>query len=156
MPNKKYIHKKPTRTEMRYRSMLQRVRVKNGQYGHRGHYMERGISVCERWLPTGKLDNQGYKNFLEDMGECPEGMTLDRIDNTKGYSPENCRWANWHTQNRNRSNVSEHPGVYQCKDGNWRATLKVNGKYVLMTRRATKESAIQARKEAEELYHVYD
>ena len=156
MPNKKYIHKKPTRTEMRYRSMLQRVKLKNGQYGRRGFYKEHNITVCERWLPTGKLDNQGYKNFLEDMGECPEGMTLDRIDNTKGYSKENCRWANWHVQNVNRSNTVEHPGVYQCKDGNWKATLKVKGKWVLMTRRATKESAIQARKDAEKLYHIYD
>ena len=89
------------------------------------------------------------------MGECPEGMTLDRIDNTKGYSPENCRWANWNIQNANRSNNNVHPGVYF--DGKyWRAILKVGGKFVLQTRRATQESAIQARKEAERLYHIYD
>lgn len=151
----KYIHKKPSRTEMRYRSMLQRVKLHNGQYGRRGLYKENNITVCDRWLPTGKLDNQGFKNFLEDMGECPEGMTLDRIDNTKGYSPENCRWTNWHTQNANRSNVVGRPGVRF--DGKyWRATLKVDGKYVLQTRRATEASAIKAREEAEKLYHVYD
>ena len=152
---KRYIHKKPSRTEMRYRAMLQRVKLKNGQYGRRGLYAEHGITICGRWLPTGKLDGQGYKNFLEDMGECPDGMTLDRIDNTKGYSPENCRWANWNTQNANRSNNNVYPGV--CFDGKyWRATLKVGGKFVLRTRRATQESAIQARKEAERLYHIYD
>lgn len=152
---KKYIHKKPTRTEMRYRAMLQRVKLRNGQYGRRGLYKEHNITICERWLPTGKLDNQGYKNFLEDMGECPEGMTLDRIDNSKGYSKENCRWANWHTQNANRSNVGDCPGVFQDKKGYWNAQLKVNGKYVLRTKRKEKESAIQARKEAERLYHIY-
>lgn len=150
----KYIRKPLTRTEMRYRGMLQRVKLSNGQYGRRGLYKEHNITICPRWLPTGKRDGQGFKNFLEDMGECPEGMTLDRIDNTKGYFPENCRWANWNTQNANRSNCSEYPGVRF--DGKyWRAVLKKDGKFVLQTRRKTKESAIAARKEAEKLYNVY-
>lgn len=135
--------------------MLQRVRLANGEYNRRCRYKDRGVNICDRWLPTGKHDNQGYKNFLEDMGECPEGMTLDRVDNLRGYSKDNCRWANWHTQNANRSNCNDTPGV--MFDGKyWRATLKVNGKCVLQTRRASKESAVKARKEAEKLYHIYD
>ena len=53
-----------------------------------------GITVCDRW-------RQDFYNFLADMGERPKGMTLDRIDGTKGYSPDNCRWADSKTQRAN-------------------------------------------------------
>lgn len=55
-----------------------------------------GITVCDRWLE--------FANFLADMGERPEGTTLDRIDSSKGYEPGNCRWATRAEQNRNRPN----------------------------------------------------
>lgn len=57
-----------------------------------------------------------FENFVKDMGERPSGMTLDRIDNLKGYSKENCRWATVNEQNRNtKQNVFiTHNGKTMC------------------------------------------
>ena len=67
---------------------------------HRGYerYGARGIKVCERWSGP-----EGFEHFFEDMGVCPPGYQLDRIDGTKGYSPDNCRFVSLKIQNRNRS-----------------------------------------------------
>lgn len=62
------------------------------------HYKKRGITVCEDWASS-------FEQFYEDMGEPAKGLTLDRIDNNKGYFKENCRWADYFTQNRNRSDT---------------------------------------------------
>jgi hypothetical protein len=53
-------------------------------------YGARGIKVCRRW--------RDFRLFLKDMGECPEGMTLDRLDPEHGYTRRNCRWATWEQQ----------------------------------------------------------
>ena len=57
------------------------------------NYGARGISVCESWMK--------FENFLADMGDSPQGMSLDRIDNSLGYFKANCRWATKRDQENN-------------------------------------------------------
>ena len=66
-------------------------------------YGGRGITVCDRWL--------SFENFLVDMGLRPDGLSINRIDNDPGYSPENCEWADSKTQSRNKRNT------IRCDDG---------------------------------------
>ena len=57
------------------------------------HYGGRGITVCDRW--------KVFQNFYEDMGECPIGYSIERIDVDSGYSPENCKWIPRNEQPKN-------------------------------------------------------
>jgi len=81
-----------TPTHRTWRAM--RARCNNPNNQDYALYGGRGIKVCQRW--------DSYAAFLEDMGERPEGMTLDRIDPNGDYTRDNCRWATALDQRHNR------------------------------------------------------
>lgn len=86
-------------------------------------YYDKGIGVCDRW--------QDVVLFVEDMGECPDGFELERLNPALGYFPDNCIWANEQRQAENRgmfkNNTSGKTGVnFDAKLGKWRAILQKN------------------------------
>lgn len=133
-----------TPTYSRWQAML--TRATNPQIKGAKHYALRGITVCISWLK--------FENFLADMGECPEGLTLDRIDNDRNYCPENCRWATYSEQARNKHRQGgKVKGVNQLPSGRWRVDINTQtcrnfyfGSY------DTYQEAVEARQSAERAY----
>ena len=79
-----------------WNAMWKRCTAKPGSH-HWLYYGGKGIVVCDRW--------KSFQVFLDDIGERPDGHTLDRIDGAKGYLPENCRWATKAVQCVNVSDI---------------------------------------------------
>lgn len=108
------------------------------------NYGARGITVCDRW--------REFENFFADKGMKPNPkMTLERLDNNKGYSPENCVWATYVEQGRNKrrssKNTSWFTGVARDKNS-WTAYIKIAGRKIHLGNFSEKQNAVTARREA--------
>lgn len=131
--------------------MLQRCNNPNNT-GYE-YYGELGTEVCPEWCA-------GFESFFEDMGEAPEGMSLDRIDPSKGYYKENCRWADKSMQQFNQkrrvTNTSGRTGVSFMKSkGKWRARISTETQEIHLGLFSTFEEAVKAREEAELKYYGF-
>lgn len=95
---KKAIHGESSNRSPTYQSWCSMMtRSEWGHHPSAKNYKEKGIRVSKRW--------HNYLNFLHDMGERPENTSIDRINNSLGYSKENCRWATRHEQAMNKKNT---------------------------------------------------
>jgi len=106
-----------TPTYFVWRSLFGRCYIKTNTSWH--NYGARNIKVCKRW--------HKFENFFSDMGEKPAGTTIDRIDNTKGYEPGNCRWVTMKQNQRNRRNnrLISYNGRTQCLSA-WAEEFEIN------------------------------
>ena len=126
-----------------WNGMVQRcTNPKNSSYKD---YGARGITVCEEWL-----DVSNFVAWAEATYPNIEDATLDRIDNDKGYSPENCTWSDKTTQRINqrirKDNKSGVVGVrYYGRGGVWTAYISINNARKHIGQFESKEEAVQAR-----------
>ena len=109
------------------------------------HYGARGIIVCEEWMNI-----RNFVDWTEATHPNIEGVSLDRIDNDKGYSPENCTWSDKTAQILNqrirKDNTSGFVGVrWHIRDKRWIANIGVNNKLINLGSFPTIEEAVQAR-----------
>lgn len=88
-----------SRSNLYHRWMQMHMRCRENDPSHK-HYYDRGIHVCNEW--NGHDGFLNFKKWALSNGYKKE-LTIDRIDNDKGYSPDNCRWVSMYTQNNNRT-----------------------------------------------------
>lgn len=111
-------------------------------------YGAKGITVCDRWLDK----KDGFWNFVSDMGDKPSPKhTVDRIDSTKEYSPDNCRWGNQYLQAQNKRKCLNRLGYHGLRmhRGRYQAYHNIKNKLISLGIYDTIDEAILARKRIE-------
>jgi hypothetical protein len=127
-----------------WKNITQRSTNSNNPQADR--YVNRGITVCDRWLHS-------FQTFLADMGSRPSDQhSIERMDNDNGYSPENCIWASRFAQAHNKgtykNNTSGVTGV-RSQRGNWVADIRLCMVCIYLGTFDTIEEAAAARQQAE-------
>lgn len=118
MFEKKWINDTNTPTYNSWRSM--RCRVLFNSSDNHIFYKVKGIKICQRWIDS-------FDDFVSDMGERPEGTTLDRINPDGDYEPENCRWATMRVQQNNKFDLTEIENNGEIKTiGEWAFELDLD------------------------------
>ena len=118
MFQKKWVNDTNTPTIVSWRSM--RCRVLFDSSGSHIFYKVKGIKICQRWIDS-------FDDFVSDMGERPEGTTLDRIRPNGNYEPENCRWATMRVQQNNKFDLTEIENNGEIKTiGEWAFELDLD------------------------------
>jgi len=139
---------KASPTYVSWASML--TRCTNPKSAGYSGYGGKGVEVCQSW--------KDFSQFLADMGERPTGLTLERKDNDKGYSPENCKWATKTEQARNRGMVLSVLYQNQVKSlAQWCAELKLDYAktyHLVRTRKLSLEDAIERLKPQHQCYRL--
>jgi hypothetical protein len=120
-------------------------RCTNKKSPNYAYYGGSGITVAPEWLNS-------VSKFIDDMAPRPLGYSLDRIDNSKGYSKENCRWASKTEQARNTKRRNNPNTGIRFTHGKYRVRIHVENMTIHIGSFTSLEEAIKARKEAENKY----
>lgn len=145
-----------TRTYKIHEGMVRRCKV--GSEERNPYHAGKGIKVCKEWNPA---EGGSFEKFFEDMGEAPDGMSLDRIDNNANYSKLNCRWTTDSIQGYNKgldpNNSSGKSGVSFYKlSKKWSAEIHVDSQHIRLGMFDLLEDAIKAREKAELQYYGWN
>lgn len=127
-----------------YKVWLQmRQRCYNPNSPRYKNYGGQGIAICKRW--------QDFENFHFDMGDKPQGLSIEREDNSDGYKPSNCKWA---TDQEQMHNKRARGYCWNKQKGKWRAYIKINSKKIHLGNYDNEKDARQAYLEGKKKYHL--